>query len=178
MPVQVSRAGGWLSLSFSTRAAPEEVFDYLADPRRHAEWAGTLGAVTQTSDGAVAVGATFRAEERMREGGKAGDVTFSEITALERPRHIAWKARTEPTSGPLAMRSEWEFLIEPDGGGSRVTQRMRFDPPNAMSRLVLAVFRPVADLMGGMGASPKMVRKNVERLEEKLDAMAGRATAP
>jgi uncharacterized protein YndB with AHSA1/START domain len=173
MSVDIKRAQGWLNISFSTQAAPEAVYDYRADLRGHGEWAGTLGAVTQTGDGPVTVGTTYRAEERMREGGKAGDVTFSEITALERPRRIAWKARTEASGGPMAMRSEWEFLIEPEGSRSRVTQRMRFDPPNLMSRIFLAIFLPIADLMGGMGASPKMVRRNVERLQEKLDAMAG-----
>lgn len=173
MPVEVKRAEGWLNISFSTSATPEAVYEYVADLRRHGDWAGTLGSVTQTSDGPVAVGTTYRAEERMRPGGKAGDVSFSEITGLERPRRIAWKARTEPTSGPMAMRSEWEFLIEPDGVGSRVTQCMRFDPPNVMSRVFLAIFVPIADLMGGMGASPKTVRRNVERLEEQLSTMAG-----
>ncbi len=41
-----------------------------------------------------------------------------------------------------------------------------------MSRAFLAVFLPIADAMGGVGASPKMVRKNMERLEQKLAAMA------
>ncbi len=177
MPVEVKRAEGWLNISFWTRANPEAVYDYVADLTRHGEWAGTLGSVTRTTEGPVAVGATYRAEERMRPGGKAGDVTFSEITALDPPRRIAWKARTEPTSGPLAMRSEWEFLVEPEGAGCRVTQRMRFDPPNVMSRVVLAIFTPVADLLGGMGASPKMVRKNVERLEARLETIAGEARA-
>jgi uncharacterized protein YndB with AHSA1/START domain len=173
MSVVARRTQGWLEVSCSTRAAPERVYDYLSDLPRHGEWAGTLGTVTKTSDGPAVVGTTYRAEERMREGGKAGDVTFAELTALERPRRIAWKARTEPTSGPMAMRSEWEFLIEPEGTGSRVTQRMRFDPPNAMSRVFLTVFLPIGDLMGGMGATPRMVKKNVERLREKLDALAG-----
>jgi uncharacterized protein YndB with AHSA1/START domain len=172
MPVAARKTGGWLDCSFSTSAAPDRVFDYLSDLSRHGEWAGTLATVTQTSDGPLAVGATYRAEERMREGGKGGDVTFAEITALERPSRIAWKARTEPTAGPMAMRSEWEFLIQPEGTGSRVTQRMRFDPPNIWSRIFLTVFLPIGDLMGGMGATPKMVRKNAERLEAKLNQMA------
>lgn len=172
MAVTSRKAGGWLNVSFSTAVPPEQVFDFLSDLRRHSEWAATLGNVSQHSEGPPTVGATYEAQERMREGGNAGDATFAELTALERPHRIAWNARTEATGGPMAMRSQWEFLIEPDGGGSRVTQRMRFDPPNLMSRAFLAVFLPIADAMGGAGASSKMVRKNMERLEQKLAAMA------
>lgn len=172
MTVSSRRQDGWLEVSFSTRASPQLVYDYLSDLSRHVEWAGTLGTVTQTTDGPVAVGTTYRAEEGLRPGGKAEGVTFAEVTALEPPGRIAWDARTEATKGPMAMRSQWEFIVEPSGGGSRVTQRMRFQPPSPSGRIMLAIFAPVADLIGGMGASPKMVRKNAERLQQYLEERA------
>ncbi len=115
MAVTSRKAGGWLNVSVSTAVPPEQVFDFLSDLRRHSEWAATLGNVSQHSEGPPTVGTTYEAQERMRD----------EPTALERPHRIAWNARTEATGGPMAMRSQWEFLIEPDGAGSRVTQRMR-----------------------------------------------------
>lgn len=172
MTVSSRRQDRWLEVSFATRASPGAVYDYLSDLRRHGEWAGTLGTVTQTTDGPIAVGTTYRTQEGMRPGGKTGDVTFAEITALEPPRRITWNARTEAAKGPMAMRSRWEFIVDSARDGSQVTQRMRFDPPSPFGRIMLAVFSPIADLMGGMGASPKMVRKNAERLQQLLDERA------
>ena len=177
MAVTSRRSGGWLEVSFTTAAAPDQVYEFLADLRRHSEWAGTLATVTQTSEGPPVIGATYRSMERMREGSEGEEATYAELTALEPPRRIGWAARTEAPGGPMAMRSRWEFLIEPHGAGSHVTQRMRFDPPNLMSRVFLAVFLPVADLMGGVGASSRMVKKNMARLEEKLAALAAAGTA-
>jgi uncharacterized protein YndB with AHSA1/START domain len=172
MTVSVRKDGKERAFTFTTPLAPQAVFDYLSDFTRHPEWCRDLVEMEQQGEGPPGVGTRYRTLETMREGAKTKDTTFCEITALEAPRRIEWRARTANEKGPMAMRSHWSFEIEPEGSGSRVTQRYGFDPPNVGSKLMLAGFLPFADLMGGMGASPKNVRKHAQSLEERLAAMA------
>jgi uncharacterized protein YndB with AHSA1/START domain len=174
MAVTVRKTGAYgREFSFSTPLAPEAVYDYLADFEKHSEWVPEIVAMEKTSEGLAGVGTTFTTTESMKPGSKMQDKTYCEITALERPRLIEWRARTEATGGPMAMRSRWAFVIEPEGDGSRVTQRGALEPPNLWSRLFLGVFVPLADgLFGGMGATPKNVVKHVERLQQVLDSKA------
>lgn len=170
MTMTMHREGLTAQLSFVTPLPPQAVYDYLADFQKHAEWLeGEMVSQEQTSPGPVAVGTTFRTTEAMRPGSNMKGVTYCEITELTPPSRIAWRAHTEATTGMMAMRSAWSFDIAPEGSGSRVTQTFAFDPPNRSSRIFMAVFLPIVDgLLGGMGASPKNVRKHAEALERVL----------
>lgn len=160
-------------VAFDAPATPDQVYDYLADFPRHGEWTGELASMEQTSTGPVSVGTTYRTVELMRDGSSMKSTTFSEILALERPRHIEWTARTSAKHGPMAMRSRWSFEIEPRDGGSHVTQRFSIQPLDVSGALFGRVFVAIADgLMGGAGASPKNVTKHAERLQQKLGAIA------
>jgi uncharacterized protein YndB with AHSA1/START domain len=162
-------------LSFVTALAPEQVYDYLADFPRHREWVDEIVSMEPIGSGPAGVGTTYKTVEAMKPGSRMKAPTYCEITALERPRRIAWTARTGATRGPMAMRSRWAFLIAPDNGGSRVTQQAAMEPPNRWSRGFLRLFTVLADgLGGGMGASPKNVTKHAERLRQQLDQMASR----
>jgi len=172
MAVTVGKRGREREFTFTTALAPEAVYDYLSDLTRHPDWCRDLLKLEQETDGPPGVGTRYRTAETMREGARSSETTYCEITALEPPRLVEWKARTEKTKGPMAMRSNWAFVIEPEGTGSRVTQRYSFDPPNLGSRIMLFGFTRVADLMGGLGASPKNVRKHAEALEARLAEMA------
>jgi len=160
-------------LSFVTPRPPQEVYEYLADFQKHAEWVDEIVSQTQTTDGPLAPGVTFDTLETMRPGSSMKAPTSCEIVALEPPRLIEWKARTAASHGPMAMRSHWAFIIEPEGAGSRVTQRFSFDPPDVFGAVFLRMFVPIADgLMGGAGASPKNIRKHGEKLAEILGTPA------
>jgi hypothetical protein len=72
--------------------------------------------VEQLTPGPVAVGTRFRSEETVP--GKY--VSHCEITALEEPRLIAWKAWVTHM-----MRTDWEFRLTPAPGGTRLVQVSR-----------------------------------------------------
>jgi hypothetical protein len=158
---------------FHTDLAPDAVYDYLSDFQKHREWAEELANLEATSANAGGVGTTYKTLEVLRPGSRVKSNTFCEITALERPSLIEWRARTEATKGPMAMRSHWAFRISPDGDGSTVVQSWAMEPPNVFSAAFLRFFVALADgLMGGAGASPKNVAKHAAKLKTILDQKA------
>jgi uncharacterized protein YndB with AHSA1/START domain len=170
MTISVKKTGPMSQeLTMTTVLAPEAVYDYLSDFDKHHEWVEDIVDM-DTTNAAEGVGRSFKTTEAMK--GMKGD-TFAEITALQRPRYIEWRARTAANHGPFAMRSRWSFIIEPEGSGSRVTQTQTMEPANIFAKGFGSIFVPLADgLLGGMGASPKNVRRHFEKLKEILDAMA------
>ena len=101
-------------------AAPEEVFDLLADPRRHREFDGS-GTVRDVVDGPARLsdGAVFGM------GMKAGAPysMTNTVVEFEEGRRIAWQPR--PTNG-LARKAIggriWRYELEPVPGGTRVRE--------------------------------------------------------
>lgn len=175
MAVAVRKNNGRTELSFSTALAPQAVFDYLSDFSRHSEWCRDIADMDPETEGHPDAGTRYRTTEAMREGSRMKSTTFCEITALDPPRFIEWKARTKQEKGPMAMRSYWAFRIEPEGAGCRVTQEYELQPPNKASRVMLFTFTRFADLIGGLGASPRNVHKHAEALEARLSEMAASA---
>ena len=101
-------------------AAPQEVFDLLADPRRHREFDGS-GTVRDVVDGPARLsdGAVFGM------GMKAGAPysMTNTVVEFEEGRRIAWQPR--PTNG-LARKAIggriWRYELEPVPGGTRVRE--------------------------------------------------------
>jgi uncharacterized membrane protein len=129
------------------QAPAEVVYSYLADFTRHPEWAQNLKRVTQSSSGPPGVGATFVTEEGAPPmplyqkvkvllyffiGVLGGARSYSQatISALEPNRRIAWKAGV-PKGNSYFSYAEWEFILEPQGTATRLTQRFRYAPPDA-----------------------------------------------
>ena len=169
MTATLKRTGRFsCEVTFETRLSPEATYDYLSDFQKHPEWSSGLVEMTRTSQGEGGAGMTYRTIEKAA-GSK--DTTLSEITALERPRLVAWKAQTEKPGWPMGARSEWSFTIEPSNGGSKVTQRMELIPASKL--LVSGLFFVADTFFGGTGATPKAVLRNAERLESRLASLAG-----
>ena len=119
--------------SIITIQAPiDRVYAYLADFRRHPEWAKNLSKVTQVTPGPIAVGTVFKTQEGVppvRVGQKmkmtisfmqgllGGAKPYSEatITALESPGRIAWQAGIPKGAGYFNF-AEWEFVLEAGAG--------------------------------------------------------------
>jgi polyketide cyclase/dehydrase/lipid transport protein len=95
----------------------EQLYGRLKDFTRHSEFSEGLAKVEQLTPGAPGVGTRFRTEETIP--GKY--VSYCEITALEEPLLIAWKAWV-----PHVMRTEWEFRLAPVAGGTRLVQVSRW----------------------------------------------------
>jgi uncharacterized membrane protein len=115
-----------------TIAAPfEQVYAYLADLPRHAEWAQSVHQLTLVKPGDDSgVGAVYRTAERQGwqtdrqpfaplTSGVAGD-TMCETTELTPYRRIAWRSWA-PVPG-VRHEGFYAFLLEPANGGTHLTQ--------------------------------------------------------
>lgn len=110
----------------------ESVYRRLLDFERHADFSEGLAEVRQTTPGTIGVGSRFQAEERVPGRYKS----WSEITNLDVPRLIAWKAWVEGV-----MRTEWEFRLSPIEGGTRLVQVSRWQPAGPVGFLMLNLHR-------------------------------------
>ena len=121
----------------------QEIYSYISDLPRHAEWNHQPTEIVKTSDGPIDVGSTFRAKEQLQAtapwflravAGLLGKimpptVTEAEITAMEPGRRLAWKARAPlPRRDGYGLKSEWELLLEPQGEATKLTQRFHYMP--------------------------------------------------
>lgn len=106
-------------VSIDINAAPEKVFGYLADFARHGEWSMSVTALEQITPGPVGVGTEFQSRETLPQE----FVSFARITALEAPARIAWESTDHQV-----FRTNWEFEITPNAGGTHLVQRVTFHP--------------------------------------------------
>jgi len=99
---------------------PEEVFSYVTDPTRFAEWQRDVVSVHADSRGTPAVGSRFRTTRRI---GGVERTTTQQVTELDAPRR--WAARG--VDGPI--RPSATVTVEPieTGFRSRVTFTLDFE---------------------------------------------------
>jgi uncharacterized protein YndB with AHSA1/START domain len=131
---------------------PEEVFSYVTDPSRFAEWQKDIVSVRIEGGRPPGVGSRFTTTRRV--GGVERTMT-QEITQDSPPK--SWAARG--VDGPI--RPSASVTVEPLGGsaGSRVTIALDFEGHGIGKPLLPAVRRQA--LKGG----PKSYRNLKERLE-------------
>jgi uncharacterized protein YndB with AHSA1/START domain len=135
-------------------AAPvEDVYRYLADFPRHKEWSVGVAELAPVADGRVGVGAEFAASETipMKFASRA------RVMALEPPRRVAWEA----TDGRL-LRVEWALELSPTDDGTRLVERSRWRPRNALGGAILRLWR--------RRRIPDENRRSLERLKAILEA--------
>ena len=112
----------------SINAPPDRLYEYVADSSRHGEWAGHGLAVTKSTEGPVAVGATFSTTAK-QFGTQREQSTITEFV----PEKIfAW----DPT-GPLGRVHHSFSLSEgPEGSAGSIESsaavRERASPPIAV----------------------------------------------
>jgi len=127
---------------------PEEVFAYVTDSSRFAEWQASVVSVRQQGTGPPAVG--FSAVVTRQIGPRRLPGT-EEITALHPPRTWAWRTGGGPVTGTV------DGAIEPLDGGSRsrVTIALDFEGHGIGRLLVPLVVR-------------RQVRRQLPKNEQKL----------
>lgn len=130
-------------------APVEEVYRYLADFPRHAEWAQTLERLELLQAGdATGAGARYLSHERqafqsdrtprgpIEKGMRAKTICY--VTELQPHRRIAWRAHPTPRQGVSAQLA---FDLEPLGDSrTRLTQHI-------VMRMAF-VWQPLMRLMG------------------------------
>lgn len=131
---------------------PDEVFSYVTDPSRFAEWQYDVVSVRMEEGGLTGVGARFTTTRRI--GGVQRTMT-QEITEITPPR--CWAVHG--VDGPI--RPNANVTVEPlnEGARSRVTFALDFEGHGMGELLVPAVRR-----MAQKGA-PLSYRNLKERLE-------------
>jgi uncharacterized protein YndB with AHSA1/START domain len=131
---------------------PADVFAYMDQLERHAEWQGAIVSSTCETDGPVGVG-TRATDVRRVPGGKQS-VTY-EITEHDPPRRVAFKG----VNGPV--RPVGTVTIEPVGEGrSRLTLELDLQGHGLLGM----IFAPLA-----RGQARKEVPQDQQRLKERLE---------
>jgi len=135
---------------------PEEVFELLADPRRHVELDGS-GMLTADIDGPerLFLGATFRV--RMRRGALPYRVR-NRVVEFEEGRRIAWAH---------GGRHRWRWELEPGPEPDTTLVRESFDWSTSPFPWLLEVF-------GAPAQNAVAMEKSLERLAERATGSAER----
>ncbi|MCU1656707.1 MAG: hypothetical protein JWO57_1363 [Pseudonocardiales bacterium] len=127
-------------------APPDRVWDLLADITRTGEWSHECH-TAHWLDGATeaSVGARFEGVNRV------GRYTWKRpctITVCEDRRELVYE-----TEGPFAKdTTQWRFVLEPDGAGTRLTQEFRIlRMPVWFDRLVWVTTPPHRDRRDALG---------------------------
>jgi uncharacterized protein YndB with AHSA1/START domain len=131
-------------------AAPEKVFEYVADMPRHSEWGQHDLTVNQTSAGAAGVGSTF-ASVAHQFGVQKETQTVVDYTPGKR---FAFDA----TGSIGTVRHAFE--LEPVGGGTKVTKTMEIFKPSLMARVMGPIIR--SKTKAGLAV-------DLERIKAKLE---------
>ncbi|MDQ4491676.1 SRPBCC family protein [Sinomonas sp. ASV486] len=116
--------------SVTVERTPEDVYAFLVDGLNNAKWRSGVRSVSHASGPAGQEGAVY-AQRLAGPGGREIDGDY-EITEA-RPGEVI---RFQVIAGPA--RPHGVFLIGPDGGGTRVTFGLSYEPSGFMK------------LMGGM----------------------------
>ena len=143
-------------IATSTEVArpPEEVFAYVTDPRRFAEWQGSV--VDGQMDGTGPHAPGDRCLTTRRVGGAERAVT-SEITHIDPPR--TWGVRG--VDGPVRAVVDVNVVALDGGQRSRVTIQLDFTGRGIGKLLVPLFVRPSAR---------KEMPANLSRLKQRLES--------
>lgn len=135
---------------------PEDVFPYVTDPTRLAEWQESVVSTRLEGGGPLAVGTRVTVTRRI---GRSERAMTSELTELNPPR--SWAVRG--IDGPI--RGNVRGTIEPldDGARSRVTIELDLEGHGIGKLLVPLVVRRQAQ---------KELPKNQQNLKERLESSA------
>ena len=170
MPLRSGTAGGEIIMpdtigekSITIDSSAQEIYGYICDFSRHAEWNHQPTEIIKTSEGPIGVGSTFRTREQIH--GVAPwymkvlmrvmppTYTEAEITAMEPGRRLAWNAAL-PTRSGYSMKADWEILLDPRDEATKVTQRYHYMPQTKLG-----------DRMGAKGFARMIGREVAANLE-------------
>jgi uncharacterized protein YndB with AHSA1/START domain len=134
---------------------PDEVFSYVTDPSRFAEWQHDVVSVRMETDGPPGVGSTFTTTRRI---GRSVRTMTQKVTVVRAPR--SWAA--EGVDGPV--RANVSIIVEPadHDARSRVTFALDFAGRGIGRVLVPLVVRPLA--RKGSPASYRHLKERLERV--------------
>jgi hypothetical protein len=121
-----------VTVSAGVAAPADEVFAFVADTRNDPLWCPNVTDAVLTSGDGVAVGSRFRFHQAVSAGGRhfESDVDVEVLELGERT--ITWRVEDRFQQRTVSL------TVEPDGDGSRVTQRTEAEfkrKPDLLTRL-------------------------------------------
>ncbi|MFL5684971.1 MAG: SRPBCC family protein [Chloroflexota bacterium] len=134
------------------RAAPDDVFRFLADLENWPRWQSDMKSTSLVSGERGAVGAVYRYVSKAM--GQTFDSTVV-VTQVDVPREVAFEGEWSRMIKPSGR-----YLVEPAPEGSRVTLN-----PHPEVRGVGRLMAPLITFMGR-----RLNREHLEMLREVLDA--------
>jgi len=153
---------GWvLTVERTVPAAPEVIFDVLADPARHhrIDGSGMLQGAPADVPRRLELGAVFGMGMKMG----VRYATVNRVVEFEEGRRIAWRTGPEGPVGKVLAGRVWRYELVPTDGGTVV--RESWDITTDHQRLLLR--------LGGIWSGK--TRRDMERTLERLEALV---TAP
>jgi hypothetical protein len=126
------------------KATPQQIFDLLADPRKHSliDGSGSVQNARVNAPERLSLGAKFGMDMKI---GLPYRIT-NEVVEFDEPKQIGW----HHMGGHI-----WRYVLEPSNGGTMVTEQ--FDWTHSKSPIVLK-------LMGAFDKNEKAIAATLERL--------------
>jgi len=126
------------------KATPQQIFDLLADPRKHSliDGSGSVQNARVNAPERLSLGAKFGMDMKI---GLPYRITNEEVE-FDEPKQIGW----HHMGGHI-----WRYVLEPSNGGTMVTEQ--FDWTHSKSPIVLK-------LMGAFDKNEKAIAATLERL--------------
>jgi len=138
-------------VSVDIAAPTDKVYRYLADFTRHSEWSMSVATIEQVKPGPVGVGTEFKASEII----PTKLVSFARITTLDAPTRVAWESTDH-----RIFRTNWEFVLSAQKGGTHLTQRVTFYALGWLGPILLQLRKRQA---------PSENLKSLKRIKEILE---------
>ncbi len=138
---------------------PEEIFDYITDLDRLAEWATMVKETRDLGDRPIKQGTTF--SQTIKAAGSVDIDCDWHVKQLQRPRHVHYEA-TAPDGGQMQMS---QTIMPLDGGRSKVEIDLDYDVPGG-------VLGQIADKLVFEGQNEKEADTSLENLKRILEGAA------
>lgn len=136
-------------------AAPARVWQLVADPERMTAFSPELHHIEWIGEGAVRVGATFRAFNRV---GPVRWRTRNVIEVADPGRLFAWRAMDGPG---YSFVTRWTYCLLPSVGGCDVVERC--ETASRLARVITA---------GLLWGRPRMLRRGMRRTLDGIKVAA------
>lgn len=140
-----------ISVSTTSSAAPERVWQVLTDLSRTPEWNSMHDGFTGDVPSTIDVGTTYK--QKVKLMGMPAEMAWR-VTDVVEPKELA-----QSGDGPMGVKSKNRFLIEPADGGSQITYEMEFAGP--------ALAGPMAAML------EKQATNSAKQALEKLTTLLG-----
>ena len=137
--------------------SPEDVYDYLADFSKHAEWSPKPFTVLAQPDGPLAVGTTLRSSGQL-PGSKKAHENVVTITAADRGKRLAFDALED---GQTFVNT---FDLAPEGAGTKLQRRLVLPHLGGIKQVALPV-------LAALVIKPA-VQKGLNMLKANLESSA------